>query len=314
MDPALNKTLHVYLVADAVAFNLNASQQQRLQTLIPDWKVILLDNESEFMQALPEIEWLDTWRFDEAWYAKAPRLKQIFTPAAGREWIMADPRGQVRVTHGTFHGPMIAETMLSVMLYFNRQMPTMLALQQRHQWDRNQQQHSRLLGNQTALILGYGSLGQTCARYLSQLGTRVFAYRRSVITGTDPESGAVYIEQDSLETHLANADHVILLLPGGTETHGFMHRDYLGLMKPGAYLYNFGRGTTLLTDDLLWALNHTGLAGAGVDVTEVEPLPADSELWNHPNAVVLPHSACIYTDYLSLHCDELSHRLNQLDD
>jgi phosphoglycerate dehydrogenase-like enzyme len=312
MGPALNKILHIYLVADEVAFNCGPSHQQLLQTLNPGWTVVLLCSEAELLQALPDIEWLDTWQFNEPWYAKAPRLRQIFTPAAGRERIMPDPRGRVSVTHGAFHGPMIAETMLSLMLHFNRQMPTMLALQQHHKWDRNQQQQSRLLGSQTALILGYGSIGETCARYLTQLGMRVFAYRRSVMTGTDPESGAVYIEQSNLETHLSSADHIVLLLPGGPETHGFMHRDYLRLIKPGAYLYNFGRGTTLLTDDLLWALNNTELAGAGIDVTEEEPLPADAELWDHPNAVVLPHSSCIYADYLALHCAELSHSLSNL--
>ena len=308
----MNKILHVYLAADEVAFNFNSSQQHLLQTLSPGWTVILLHNEAELLRALPDIEWLDTWVFNEDWYAKATRLKLIFTPAAGRDWIMRDPRGQVSVTHGTFHGPMIAETMLSLMLFFNRQMPTMLALQRRHQWDRNQQQNTTLLGSQTALILGYGNIGKTCGRYLTQLGMRVFAYRRSVTAGIDPESGAIYVDDDNLEAHLARADHIILLLPGGDLTHGFMHRDYLTLMKPGAVVYNFGRGTTLLTDDLLWALDNTGLGGAGIDVTEEEPLPAEAALWDHPNVVVLPHSACIYADYLALHCAELSRILAAL--
>ncbi|MFT6038569.1 MAG: D-2-hydroxyacid dehydrogenase (NADP+), partial [Candidatus Azotimanducaceae bacterium] len=181
----MNKILHVYLVADEVAFNFNSSQQRLLQTSSPDWTVILLHNKAELLRALPDIEWLDTWVFNEDWYAIATRLKRIFTPAAGRDWIMQDPRGQVSVTHGTFHGPMIAETMLSLMLFFNRQMPNMLALQRRHQWDRNQQQNSTLLGSQTALILGYGNIGKTCGRYLTQLGMRVFAYRRSVTAGID---------------------------------------------------------------------------------------------------------------------------------
>jgi D-2-hydroxyacid dehydrogenase (NADP+) len=308
----LNKILHVYLVADEVAFNFNSSQQRLLQTSSPDWTVILLHNKAELLRALPDIEWLDTWVFNEDWYAIATRLKRIFTPAAGRDWIMQDPRGQVSVTHGTFHGPMIAETMLSLMLFFNRQMPNMLALQRRHQWDRNQQQNSTLLGSQTALILGYGNIGKTCGRYLTQLGMRVFAYRRSVTAGIDPESGAIYIDGDDLEAHLARADHIILLLPGGAQTHRFMHRDYLMLMKPGAVVYNFGRGTTLLTDDLLWALDNTELGGAGIDVTEEEPLPAEAALWDHPNVVVLPHSACIYADYMALHCAELSRCLAAL--
>ncbi len=309
MTTTIHKTtpprLHVYLVADEVAFHFSADHHQLLQQLLPGWEIIKLTSEAELLQALPEIEVLDTWRFDANWYAKAPALKQIFTPAAGHDWIQQDPDGKVIISQGTFHGSMIAETMLGLMLHFNRRISAMLALQQQHQWNRNQQQSSPLLSSQTVVIIGYGSIGKFCARYLTQLGTRVYAHRRSCSSGIDPDSGAEYIPAESLNDRLAEADHVVLLLPGGEQTQGFMNRERLKSIKTGAYLYNFGRGTTLPTASLLWALTHTGIQGAGLDVTEVEPLPADSPLWDHPDVVVLPHSACIFKEYMSLHIQEL---------
>ena len=87
MTTTIHKTtpprLHVYLVADEVAFHFSANHHQLLQQLLPGWEIIKLTSEAELLQALPEIEVLDTWRFDASWYAKAPALKQIFTPAAG---------------------------------------------------------------------------------------------------------------------------------------------------------------------------------------------------------------------------------------
>lgn len=297
--------LHTYLVADEAAFDFTPASYARLQASNPNLELVVHTSLANLLEALPEIELLDTWRFDVDWYALAPRLQHLFTPAAGHDWVHADPENVVKVWRGRFHGPMIAETLLSLILHFNREMPAMQALQQQHQWDRNRQQHSHLLSRQTALILGYGAIGKTCASYLGRLGVEVFAYQRRFSTGVDTDSGARYIGPQELPAHLASADHVILLLPGGSATHGFMNRQLLGQLKAGACLYNFGRGTTLLETDLLWALDHTEVKGAGIDVTEREPLPADSPLWDHPKLVLLPHSSCIYADYQALHLDEL---------
>jgi D-2-hydroxyacid dehydrogenase (NADP+) len=311
-QPKTPNKLHIFLVAEEVAFHFSSGHHLRLAQQLPNWEIIVLTSEAELMQALPKIEWLDTWRFEADWYASAPALKQIFTPAAGNDWVKPDPSGRVEISHGAFHGTMIAEAMLGLMLHFNRQISAMLTLQQHHQWDRNRQQDSPLLSKQTVLIIGYGSIGKTCARYLTQLGTRVYAHRRSQSEGQDPDTGAQYIPTTALNAHLALADHVVLLLPGGAETQGFMNRSRLKAIKTGAYLYNFGRGTTLLTEDLLWALAHTCIKGAGIDVTEVEPLPAESPLWDYPNVVVLPHSACIFRDYMDLHIKALVADLDAL--
>ena len=304
--------LHTYLVADEAAFNFTPASYARLRATNPNLELVVHAGLETLLSALPEIELLDTWRFDVDWYQHAPKLKHLFTPAAGHDWVHADPANLVKVWRGQFHGPMIAETLLSLMLHFNRDMPAMQALQQQHRWDRNRQQHSRLLSRQSALILGYGAIGKVCASYLGRLGVEVFAYQRRLSAGVDADSGARHVGPETLAKHLASADHVILLLPGGQATQGFMNRTLLGQLKAGACLYNFGRGTTLLEADLLWALDNTAIKGAGIDVTEKEPLPDDSPLWDHPKLVLLPHSSCIYADYQALHIDELEAVLQTL--
>jgi len=83
-------------------------------------------------------------------------------------------------------------------------------------------------------------------------------------------------------------------------------------MKPSAFLYNFGRGTTIGETDLLMALDSGLIAGAGLDVTEIEPLPEESQLWQHDKVVLMPHSACVFQEYQALHIQELEFYLKNL--
>ena len=79
-------------------------------------------------------------------------------------------------------------------------------------------------------------------------------------------------------------------------------------MKPGSYIYNFGRGNSLTTADLLAALPHLG--GAFLDVTDEEPLPTDSPLWKQDNVFLTPHSSCIYSEYMPMFIDEVISKIN----
>ena len=102
--------------------------------------------------------------------------------------------------------------------------------------------------------------------------------------------------------HLPRADHVILLLPGTSGTDRFMNPDRLAKMKPGAFIYNFGRGNALHSADLVSYWSHLG--GAFLDVTDEEPLPNDSPLWQLENLMITPHSSCVYQDYKSAFLNE----------
>ncbi|MFT5210339.1 MAG: D-2-hydroxyacid dehydrogenase (NADP+) [Flavobacterium sp.] len=299
------KQLYIYLKSEDSANHFESDDFKEFIEVFPDVELIFLQAEKDLIAALPKIEWLDTWYFQEDWFSLAPKLQAIFTPAAGKDWVHADPSAQVPIHHGTFHGPMIAEVMVGMMLYFNRQMPKMQSLQKRNIWDRNLQGNTAMLCNQKALIVGYGMIGKSCGRMLTSMGMQVFGYQRKYLEGYDVDTNVRYVSDDRLNETLALADHVIMLLPGGHETRHFISKDRLSSMKNTAYLYNFGRGTTISEEDLCWALDGNLVAGAGLDVTEVEPLPLSSELWARDDVLLTPHSSCVFKEYQALHVHEL---------
>ena len=119
------------------------------------------------------------------------------------------------------------------------------------------------------------------------LGAKVIGVRR---TGTDkPDFVDELIHTDKLDEYLPQADCVAITLPGTTATKGMFDAERMAKMKDGAILLNVGRGMIVDTDALCAALKSGKLAGAGVDVTDPEPLPADHPLWKMENAVITPH-------------------------
>ncbi len=303
------QALHVWLESENRAFHFQPADFDPLRKSFPSLELVHHATRSSLLEALPAAELIATWHFETDWYARAPRLRALFTPAAGKDWVAEDPARRVATHYGTFHGPMIAQSLLGLMLHFNRRIPRMLENAQRRAWDRNLQFPSRLLRNQSVLLIGYGNIARACARLLRALEVEVVGCQRSPGEDRDAETGARLCKPAALPEELARADHVVLLLPGGDETRGFLDRERLQSMKRGAYLYNFGRGTTVRESDVLWALEAGILGGAGLDVTEPEPLPASSPLWSHPQVLVLPHSSCVYQEYRALHVAELANWL-----
>jgi len=141
----------------------------------------------------------------------------------------------------------------------------------------------------TALIVGVGGIGAEAARLAAAFGMRVIgvdARRRGAPSGVAELHG-----QDALDSLLPRADFVILTVPHTPATEGFMHRARFRLMKRGAFFINIGRGMTTRLDDLVAALEAGEIAGAGLDVFEQEPLPADHPLWTMPGVLITPHTA-----------------------
>jgi len=97
-------------------------------------------------------------------------LDLILTPAAGNDWIEPDPKGRVELLHGSFRGPILAESLLQTILFMNQQMPRMLTNFENHSWNTNIQTESRLLSQQTVLIIGFGNIGSYCAVRIKDLG------------------------------------------------------------------------------------------------------------------------------------------------
>jgi phosphoglycerate dehydrogenase-like enzyme len=141
----------------------------------------------------------------------------------------------------------------------------------------------------TALILGVGGIGTEAARLCHAFGMRVIGVdaRR-----TDRPEGVDELHRpDQLDALLPRADFVIMTVPHTPATEGMMNRERLRRMKRTAFLINIGRGMTVRLDDLVAALKAGEIAGAGLDVFEIEPLPAGHPLWTAPNVLLTPHTA-----------------------
>ena len=145
------------------------------------------------------------------------------------------------------------------------------------------------LPESTALILGVGGIGSEAARLCHAFGMQVIGVdaRR-----TEPPSGVAQLHPpERLDELLPRADFVIMTIPHTPVTEGLMNRERLRRMRPTAFLINIGRGMTVRLDDLVSALHAKEIAGAALDVFEIEPLPADHPLWTAPNVLMTPHTA-----------------------
>jgi phosphoglycerate dehydrogenase-like enzyme len=173
--------------------------------------------------------------------------------------------------------------------------------QRQHQrrWDPDHPAPVVHLPGASALIVGVGSIGSETARLCAAFGMRVIGIdSRQAGTlespGAEASAKAAVCElhpPDHLDQLLASADFVILTAPHTPKTEGLFDFDRFRRMKPAAFFINIGRGMTTRLEDLDRALREGVIAGAGLDVYEVEPLPEDHPLWTAPNALLTPHAA-----------------------
>ncbi len=302
----------VELNSSSSALDIGARALAPLEQQFSKVRFEYLPSHEQLPTRLPDADVVLCWRFPRTYYPLAPRLRAVITPAAGRDWVEDDPSGRVVTHHCSFHGALITESMLAAMLHFNDRRTCTDRCQAAHEWGRDVQMPRRLLASQHVLLVGYGAIARHCARLLHSLGTRVTGTSRTPPAGLDPDTTARIAAFSGLHALLAEADHVVLLLPGGAETRHLIGEAELAAMKPGAYLYNYGRGTVLDEQALVKAL-HTGTpAGAALDVFESEPLDAASALWDLPSVLITPHSSCHYEEYAVLFRDEAAGVLRRL--
>jgi len=153
-------------------------------------------------------------------------------------------------------------------------------------WPQNEmREKTRLLAGQTILIAGYGAIGRRLAELLAPYSVQLIGYRRS----PQPGSSIRMVGPEELSAALAEADHVVNILPQSAETQWFFNCERLGSIKPGARYYSIGRGATTDQEALLGCLSSGHLSAAYLDVTTPEPVPADHPLWSTPNCFITPH-------------------------
>jgi phosphoglycerate dehydrogenase-like enzyme len=185
----------------------------------------------------------------------------------------------------------IAAHIMSFVLAFARGLHVYIPQQLRREWRPAPREDDTIvhLPEATALIVGVGGIGGEAARLAAAFGITVIGVdeRRT----DKPEGIAEMHRASALDTLLPRADFVILTVPHTPETEGFMNRGRFRRMKRTAFFINIGRGMTTRLGDLVAALKAGEIAGAGLDVFEEEPLPADHPLWTLPGVLITPHTA-----------------------
>jgi phosphoglycerate dehydrogenase-like enzyme len=289
------------------AFSVQPAQLEVLRARHPHLELCVVRSDAELQRELPDADAALVWSFDAAWYRLGPKLRFVGTPAAGREKLQPDPEGRVRAVHGHFHGKIMAESLLAMMLHFSRRLDVAVADQAARRYGREAYTGTRRLSGQQALIVGFGPLGRECGRLLKAVGLRVLGVRRT--PSGDPAPAEAVHGVERLHSLLPEADHVILTLPSDTGTRHLMGATELALMRPSATLYNLGRGNAVDEAALVRALEGGQVGHAFLDVFEREPLPADSPLWHTKNLALMPHASAISAEYLDLWFEELETEL-----
>ncbi|MCA9876382.1 MAG: D-2-hydroxyacid dehydrogenase [Thermomicrobiales bacterium] len=234
------------------------------------------------------------WQLPAEQLASAPRLRWFHAGSAGVEHFdlpSFQERGVTLTNSRGVSAPNMAEHVLGMMVALARRFPRLSREQAAHRWrDEDTHREVRELAGETVLIIGTGEIGSQVAWRASAFGMRVEGLRRRDVLTQPPHFDRIWPVAE-LHAALAGADHVVATLPDTPQTRGLLDATALAACKPGALIYNIGRGSVIDTDALVAALQSGQLGGAGLDVTDPEPLPAESPLWDLENVLITAHTS-----------------------
>ncbi|MFC5050570.1 D-2-hydroxyacid dehydrogenase [Rubritalea spongiae] len=277
------------------ASSLDKNDVEALKQSAPNVKVITGLSKEEALARADEAHGI-SGRFAETEFLnKATNLKWIQTPTAGVDRYIAMPSivdndAIVLTNCRGVHGPAIADHAMAMLLYQTRNLAFYSGNQEKKAWVREGTPHESIsLKGKTMLVVGLGGIGSEIAQRAHGFGMRVIGTRRS------DSPSASFIEKvgkpKDLLSLLPEADVVALAIPLTDETKDLFNAEAFSAMKEGSYLINIARGPIVNTDALIDSLKSGKLAGACLDVTDPEPLPADHPLWDAPNTIITPHIA-----------------------
>ncbi len=215
------------------------------------------------------------------------RLKWIQSSAAGLDHCLTPETiaSEIVVTSASgLFADQVAEQTLALLLGLLRGLPTFFRAQQKREFIRRP---TLDLHHATVGIVGLGGNGTRIAEVLRPFKTRILA--TDMFPVEQPPCVDALWPADQVDRLLAESDVIILCVPLNEQTQGLIAAPQLARMRRGAILINLARGPVVVEQDLVAALQSGQLAGAGLDVTEVEPLPVDSPLWDMQNVIITPH-------------------------
>ncbi len=235
------------------------------------------------------------------WTGSKPEVRRILESAPRLEWIHAMYAGLDRslfpelvaspipLTNGSgVFSQSLGEFVMLGVLYFAKEVDRMMKAKTEHRWDVYDKVEIR---KQTIGIVAHGDIGRAVAWRTKAMGMRVLAQRRNPA----PRAGDEHVDRvygtDGLHAMLPECDYVAVTAPLTPETKGMIGKPELELMKPTAVILNVGRGPVIEEAAMIEALRTRRIRGAALDVFDIEPLPADSPLWDLDNVLLSAHCA-----------------------
>lgn len=278
---------------------LNRLTEDRLAVLQRHSPHAVVESYPNMESALPHVQDADAiamWGFTDPTplFSAAPKLRWIHSLSAGIESLLPPEMitNDIILTHTAgIHDRPVAERAMAMILSLAHQLPAAITAQHNGEWKRFS---FRPLYEQTILIVGYGGIGQEIARLAKTFGMHVIACKRQATRATNADET---ITQADLPAYLPHADIIVAALPGTPETENLFDAAHFAAMKPSAFFVNIARGSLVDQDALTHALQTGAIAGAGLDVFETEPLPADHPLRHLDRVIVTAHSAAMVDGY-----------------
>ncbi len=223
-----------------------------------------------------------------------PALRWVHTTVAGGgAQVRAARLGQADLerirftTSAGIHADQLAEYALFAVLAGVKSLPRLQQLQRDKVWADRWAMGT--LGAQTVVVVGLGNIGKRTAEVFTSFGARVIGVHRREVEASVEQIVPVAQFADAM----AQADAVVLALPGTEQTNGMLSREVLANAKPGVTIVNVGRGSTVDEEALIAALADGRVGFAALDVVAKEPLPPESPLWSMPNVLISPHNAAL---------------------
>jgi phosphoglycerate dehydrogenase-like enzyme len=276
-----------------VGVDLDEGLLPELRLQFPEIEFVEALGREALFQAMPDCDIIFGGHPKDEHVDAAPRLKWVQSFSAG---VNSFPMPKLRersipLTNASgAHSVQIAENIIAMVLAFSIRLPEFVRAQDSRLWRaRELAPLKQEVEGSAILIAGLGGIGLGLARKAKGLGMRVVGVRNRDLP--PPPNVDEIVPKDALLSALGRADHVALCLPLTEETTGFLGERELRAMKPSAFVYNVGRGKSIDREAMLRALREGWIAGAGLDVTDPEPLPEDDPLWGFPNVILSQHTS-----------------------
>lgn len=264
-----------------------------LQQAFPDHEFVHIENPQAALSLASEAD-AAFGLLSRDFINAATKIQWIQSPSSGANTLPLDlmkARGIVLTNAAGNYGPNMADHTLAMMLMLARQIEKVRRAVLADGWGCERPiPDPGELARQTLLVVGLGGIGLETARRAAGFGMRILATRRHTDRGKPDFVEAIY-PPEALHELLPEADWIAVCVPFTPETKGLIQDREFDLMKPGVHLLCVTRGGIINTEALMRALDSGKVAGAGLDVTDPEPLPLDHPLWSYENVIITPHAS-----------------------